>query len=365
MPLNTSYQKPWIRIAKRNKINPKKTYFLRIGAIFLALLIGGLLILGLEENPFRVYLDILKGSLGNEISRLATLKVALPLLGVALALSLSFKMKFWNIGAEGQITMGAIFATYLALFHFKEISSFWLLSLMFLAALVGGGLWGAIPAFFKAKWNTNETLFTLMLNYIALGITTYLYTGPWKDPKGTFPKIAMFDQSARLPDIYFSLIFILLLTLVIFFYLNYSKQGYEIAVVGESPRTATYAGMKVSKIIIRTMFISGAISGIVGFLIISGQSYTLTQNTAGGYGFTAIAVAWLSRLNPFSMVIISLFLSILAKGANTIQTIYQIPSSVADILIGLILFFMLSFEFFIRYRLVFYSKDSYLKKEEK
>lgn len=348
---------PLIRIAKRADISKLHAWFIRIAAILLALASGGLLILALGHNPFAVYRDMISGAISTKTATIATAKIAIPLLGAALSLAPAFKMKFWNIGTEGQILAGAIAASYFALFHYQNFSRPVLLFIMFCASIVAGGLWGLIPAIFKAKWGTNETLFTLMLNYIILKIVTYLRTGPWKNPSSSgFPKIAMFDASARLPNVFgvnIGWIIVLGIVAFMYIYMRYSKQGYEIAVVGESEHTARYVGMSVGKIIVRTILLSGAIAGMVGFLIVSGSSYTLTDNTAGGYGFTAITVAWLSKLNPFAMIIISVFLAVLKKGSNTIQTNFKIPASASDVLTGIILFFMLGCEFFINYRLIF------------
>ena len=351
---------PFARIVKRAEISRKKSWGIRIAAVMLALCAGGLLIFALGHNPFAVYGDMVSGSLSTKTALLATAKIAIPLLGASLAIAPAFKMRFWNIGAEGQIMAGAIAATYFALFQYDHLSRPVLLFVMFLAALLAGGLWGLIPAVFKAKWGTNETLFTLMLNYIAIGVVKYLRMGPWRSPTSAgFPKIAMFDASARLPNIFglnIGWIIVLALVAAMFIYMKYTQHGYEISVVGESERTARYIGMNVPKIIMRTVFMSGAIAGVVGFLIVSGSSYTLSDSTSGGYGFTAITVAWLAKLNPFPMVIITVFLAVLAKGANTIQTNFKIPASAAEVLTGIILFFMLGCEFFINYRVIFRSK---------
>lgn len=353
-------KEPFVRLSKRDDLPTWKKWVIRISAILLALAVGSLFIIILGHNPLEVYRDIVTGSLGSRTGRNSTLRLAIPLLGTALAIAPAFKMKFWNIGAEGQIMMGAIAATYFALFWYDKLPHVLLLLVMFLAAAIAGGIWGLIPAYFKAKWNTNETLFTLMLNYIALGIERFLQQGPWIDPKGTgFPIIAMFDRSARLPKlggVHIGWIVVLGLTLFMFIYLNWSKQGYEIAVVGESQRTARYAGMNVGKIIMRTMFLSGAIAGIVGMLVVSGADYTLSTGTTGGVGFTAITVAWLAQLNPFGMLLMALFLAVLGKGSNTIQTNFQIPASASKVLTGMILFFMLACEFFINYKLIFRNK---------
>ncbi len=361
MSVSKNHEKkvPFIRIAKRAEISKGKAWIIRLAAILLSLITGGLLILVLGHNPFNVYRDMVLGSLSTKTALIATAKIAIPLLGAAISIAPAFKMKFWNIGTEGQILAGAIAASYFALFQYENMPRPVLLLVMFLAAVIVGGLWALIPAIFKALWGTNETLFTLMMNYIVLNIVTYLRTGPWKNPSSSgFPKIAMFDASARLPNLFgvnIGWVIVLVLTVFMFIYMRHSQHGYEIAVVGESEHTAKYVGMHVPFIIMRTIFISGAIAGMVGFLIVSGSSYTLTDNTAGGYGFTAITVAWLAKLNPFVMIAISIFLAVLKKGSNTIQTNFKIPASASDVLTGIILFFMLGCEFFINYRLIFRS----------
>ena len=355
--IKSSQHEPLVRMVKRDDLSRGKKWAIRLTAIVLALLVGSIFVAVLGHNPWEVYRDIIDGSLGGPSARRVTVRVAIPLLGTALAIAPAFKMKFWNIGAEGQIMAGGIAATFFALHWYGTLPKPALLLVMALAGCIAGGIWGLIPAFFKAKWGTNETLFTLMLNYIALGLEAYLQNGPWKDPKGTgFPIIAMFDQNARLPKVFgvhIGWIIVLVLTVGMFIYMRYSKQGYEIAVVGESERTARYAGMNVAKVIMRTMFLSGAIAGLMGFLVVSGADYTLNANTSGGVGFTAIIVAWLAHLNPFAMILIAALLAVLNKGANAIQTSFGIPSSAADVLSAIILFFMLGCEFFINYRLIF------------
>jgi ABC-type uncharacterized transport system permease subunit len=353
---------PFVRMAKRAAMPRGRAWAIRLAAILCALLLGGVIILALGHNPATVYRDMVAGSVMTKTARIATMKILIPLLGAALAITPAFKMRFWNIGAEGQITSGAICATYFALFWAGQMPRPLLLLTMCLAACVGGGITGLIPGFFKAKWGTNETLFTLMLNYIALGVVKYLRTGPWRKPSSSgYPQIAMFDMDARLPNVFgvnIGWIIVLVLAVLLYVYMKYTKHGYEITVVGESERTARYAGMNVARITVRTMFLSGAIAGLVGFLIVSGASYTLTDTTSGGYGFTAITVAWLAMLNPFAMILIAAFLAILTKGSNTIQTNFGIPAYVSDVLIGLLLFFMLSCEFFIQYRLIFRNKKN-------
>ena len=361
MSVHTEHREPLIRLAKRDDIPHARAWAIRAAAILLALVTGGLIIAVLGHNPIQVYASMVEGSLGKSRVLRETVKKAIPLLGAAVAIAPAFKMKFWNIGAEGQILAGGIAASYFALFWADSLPRPVLLVVMAAAGVLAGGLWGLIPAVFKARWGTNETLFTLMLNYIVLGFVKYLQAGPWGPDLNAngYPKIPMFDAAALLPKalgVHIGWIIVLAVTALMFGYLKYSKQGYEIAVVGESVRTAQYAGMNVSHIIRRTMFLSGGIAGLVGFLQVSGASGTLTENTAGGIGFTAIAVAWLAKLNPFVMIAIAALLAILEKGADTIQTLYTIPASAADMLTGIVLLFMLGCEFFISYRLIVRGK---------
>lgn len=346
---------PFIRIVK-NDISDKKAALLSVYAVIFAIIMGGIFILCLGINPFNAYASILKGALATKMAIQATVKIAIPLLISALGITLAFKMKFWNIGAEGQIIAGGIFATYFALFH-HNLPHFVLILVMLIAGMIGGGLWALIPAYFKCKFDTNETLFTLMLNYIALYFIKFFVEGPWRDPESSgFPKIAMFEQNARLDKVlgvHAGWIIALVLVVFIFIYLKYTKQGYEISVVGESQNTARYAGMNVKKIVLRTMFLSGAICGIAGMAQVSGAAFTLSDGVAGGVGFDAIIVAWLARLNPFVCVVVTLLLSILEKGCSVMQSTFGLSTAVSDILQGIILFCILGFDFFAQYKPVF------------
>ena len=348
---------PLIRLAKRDGMDPKKVWAIRLGSILVALLLGSLAILITGNNPFTAYGTMIVGALGKKTAIRQTVKIAVPLLGCALAIAPCFRMRFWNIGAEGQITAGAIAATYFALNFAGKLPSVLLLIVMALAAALAGGIWGLIPAFFKAKWNTNETLFTLMMNYIIIGIVSYLQGGPWEGRPGS-QIIPQFDASACLPKVFgvhCGWIIVLVLVVLIHVYMRHTKHGYEIAVIGDSVNTARYAGMNVGRIMMRTMLLSGAISGIVGFIFVSGANGTLYNGVADGVGFTSITVAWLSQLNAFAMIAISMVLAILSKGAETLQTQLSVPASISDIITGLLLFCMLGCEFFINYRLIFRS----------
>lgn len=350
---------PLIRVVKKAELGGRETFILRLEAILLALVAGGLFILIIGHNPFVIYKTIIEGALRSKMAIQATVKIAIPLLIASLGVTLAFKMKFWNIGAEGQIIAGGICASYFALFH-SDWNHWVLIAVMFLAGAVGGGLWGLIPAWFKTRYDTNETLFTLMLNYIALNIIVFLREGMWRDPGSQgYAKIARFDKNAALDKvlgIQFGWIIALILVAVVFVYLNYSKQGYEIGVVGESQETARYAGMNVKRIVLRTMFLSGAVCGIGGMVQATGSDVTLTTAVAGGVGFTAIIVAWLSQLNPVVILIVTTLFSILEKGSNVVQSSFGLSADCADVLQGIILFFILGCELFIRYKLVFRGK---------
>lgn len=350
------HKEPVLRIAKRDGLPHWKGWLIRVAAVVLALILSGAFIYAITRlNPVQVYEAMFEGAFGSSRRSWVTIRDAMMLLCIGIGLAPAFKMKFWNIGAEGQIIMGAIFATYFGVFH-GDWPKAVLLPVMFLAGIVGGGLWGAIPAFFKTRFGTNETLLTLMLNYIALYLIMFLREGPWRDPSNmAFPQIATIGENARLGEVFgvhAGWIVALVLVVLVFVYMKYTKHGYEISVVGESQNTARYAGMNVSKIVLRTMFISGAICGLAGMVQVSGNTYNLSDGIAGGVGFTAIIVAWLARLNPFVIVVITALFSILEKGSSVMQSAFGLSSAVSDILQGIILFVVLAVDFFTRYALV-------------
>ncbi len=347
-----------IHIGKRGHISRRQMVIYRVLAILLALFTGGLFILAMGYNPFAVYGTMISGSLGSQMVIRETVKQAVPLLISALGITLAFRMHFWNIGAEGQICFGATCATYFAL-NYSYLPQWLLLTIMFLAAAIGGGLFGMIPAYFKARFDTNETLFTLMLNYVALYLIQYLRDGPWKSPEAMgFNFIATFEKSAQLPKVlgvHIGWIFALVLVALVYVYLNYTKHGYEISVVGGNSRTARYAGMNNKVIIMRTMFLSAAICGVAGMIQVAGPDRTLTDSVAGGVGFTAIIIAYLGQLNPLAILLVTTLFSILEKGSGTVQSTYNISTAAADVLQGILLFFVLGSEFFFKYKIMWRS----------
>ena len=348
-------KEPLIRISKRTELSNNKIFMLRIFSVLLAIVAGGIFIALIGHNPFSVYKTIVSGAFRSSLNFQGMVKIMIPLLITSLGVTLAFKMQFWNIGGEGQIIMGAIFASYFALYHLY-LPHWLLIIIMFIAGIIGGGLWGLIPTVFKCKFGTNETLFTLMLNYIALYVITFLRDGPWKDPASSgFPKIARFTANAQLDKvlgIQMGWIIALILVVLVFVYLKYTKKGYEISVVGESKATATYAGINVNKVTLFTMFLSGAICGLAGVIQATGSDMTLADSVAGGVGFTAIIVSWLAQLNAFGIMIVSFLFSVLEKGSSVMQSTYGISTYSADVLQGIILFFVLGCEFFVRYKFV-------------
>ncbi len=360
-------KEPLIRMTKRGSVSTRDKIIVYIASFVLALLVGALLLIAIGKNPFLAYRDMVIGSFGTSIAFSETIRLAIPLLIAGVAVGFAFKMKFWNIGGEGQILAGAIFSSYVVIHTIQNDNYMGYIPLhllMAVLAIAGGALFGFLPAYFKTKWGTNETLFTLMLNYIAIQYVIYLQSlRTWQHPKNPYPKILDFAtftngkvELPRLFGVHIGWIFALVIAIVAYFYLKKTKHGYEISVVGDSLNTARYAGMNTRWIQIRTLLISGAICGFAGYLQVAGANHTLTETSAGGVGFTAITVAWLSKLNPFIMIPISVFIAMLQKGSLYIQSTMRIPASAADLLTGLILFFMLGSEFFIQYRLVFRGK---------
>ncbi len=353
-----------IRIAARSEVSKNRNIFTRIAAVIMALMLSALFIVFLGHDPIKVYISMLEGSFGSVYRFKETIISTIPLTITSLGILMAFKMKFWNIGAEGQMIMGAFVASYFAL-SYPDMNRLALLTVMLIAGAIGGGLWALIPAYFKAKYGTNEVLFTLMMNYVALKWITYLQYGPWKDKNALgFPKIPNFTSNAVLPEflgVHIGWIIALVLTAVIYIFIHYTKKGYEINVIGESENTGAYAGMNVRSIILEAMFIGGALAGIAGMIQASAVSGTLSVEVTGGVGYTAIIVTWLSGLSAPLIVVVSFLFAILIQGGSYIQTAFQIPQSAAQILQGMILLFVLGSEFFVKYQIIF--KNNRIKKE--
>ena len=364
-------REPLIHLSKRPGISLYKAWGIRLIAILLGLAVCGLvafaLIEKIQEKPERIwdfYNAFIKGSFSTPRKLWKFLRSTAVLLGIALALTPAFRMRFWNTGAEGQTLVGVLGAIAVDFYLGGKIPEPVLLILMLLAALLSGAVWGVIPALCKAKWNTNETLFTLMMNYVATFLVSYFLVvwvpnGSSSLPKMKFGKLpALFGN-----DYLFIILLILALTAVLYIYLNYSKHGYEINVVGESVRTARYVGISVSKVIIRTMILSGVLCGLTGFLIAAGLDQTVTTNSVGGQGFTAIMVSWLGKFNPLFMILTSALIQFLNQGAAQISQDLNVSGAFPDVIVGIMLFFIIGSEFFINYQVHFRGRHAKVKKE--
>ncbi len=351
-----------IHISKRPSLSIWKMIAFYAIAIVTAVVISSLFVALTGTDIVQFYQYIFEGSFRSSLSVQGLIRNILPLLITSLGVAVAFKMKFWNIGAEGQLIMGAVGASFVA-FTFPNLPHGILILLMALAGLLFGGVWGLIVAFFNCKFGTNETLLTLMLNYVALYIVQWLRDGPWRDPafKG-FQKISTLPENAWLDQVLgvdVTWVVSLGLVVLLFIYFKYTKQGYEISVVGDSKGTAHYAGMNVNRVVMRTVFISAAICGLAGMLHVSGDatSHQLTMSVANGVGFTAIIVAWLAKLNPFGIMAVSFFFGLLEKGSGTIESNLHLSAAFTDVYQGIILFVILGFDFFIRYRVSLRRKN--------
>lgn len=356
-------REPLIRISKRASIKRTRAWSIRGVALIAALLISGLVIFAIVKlNPVKVYISMLQGAFGTTRRSWITIRDAMMLLCVGIGLAPAFKMRFWNIGAEGQILVGGIATAACMIYFGNSVPAPLLFLMMAGASIVAGGIWGFLPAVFKSRWGTNETLFTLMMNYIALQLTAYCVS-LWENPAGS-NSVGMINQQTRagwFPELFgqsygLNVLIVMALTIAMYVYMKYSKHGYEIAVVGSSENTARYAGINVRKVYLRTMAISGAVCGIAGFVTVSGASHTISTSTAGGRGFTAIIVAWMAKFNTLTMILISFLLVFLEKGAVEIASAYNLNDYASSIITGIILFFILGSEFFINYEVRFRKK---------
>ncbi len=358
--MHNKVREPLFHIVKRDTLPWYQAWGIRAIAIVLALLLCALITtLCTHLNPLKVFGTMFSGAFGSPRKIWILGQNLAILLCISLAVTPAFKMRFWNIGAEGQVLAGGLAAAACMICLGGKLPNGLLIVLIVIAGIAAGAVWAVIPAIFKAKWNTNETLFTLMMNYVATQLVAYFII-VWESPKGS-GKVGIINQSTEagwLPQIggykyLLTILVVAVLTVLVYIYLNYSKHGYEISVVGESERTARYVGIKVGKVIVRTMLLSGALCGIAGVLLVSGTDHTITTTIAGGQGFTAVMVSWLAKFNPISMILTSFLLVFLDRGAGEISTAFGLNQSFADILSGIIIFFIIGCEFFITYRLSF------------
>lgn len=351
---NTHVREPLFHVVKRDAMPMKNAVMVRALAVLAALVFCGIICFVLiGANPIKLYSTMVEGVFGSSRRIWKFVKDLAVLLGFALAVTPAFKMKFWNIGAEGQVLVSCL-ASVACMYYLKDsVPNAVMILLMLVASILAGAIWALLPAIAKALWNTNETLFTLMMNYVATYLVAYFLIVWTPDGSSTLGALPY----GHLPKIYNEYILliavIVLLTVAMYVYLKYSKQGYEISVVGESQKTACYIGINVKKVIIRTMIVSGAVCGIVGFLIVGALDHSITTQTAGGLGFTAIIVSWLGKFNPVWMILTSALVVFLDQGAARVSSVFDISNAFTSIVTGIILFFIIGCEFFINYKIIF------------
>ena len=357
-------REPLAYISKRDNVSLTYRIAVRAIAIVLALIACGIVTKVLTgDNPISIYQTIVHGAVGKG-RLLVTIHDIAILLCISLAVTPAFRMRFWNTGAEGQVLIGCL-ATAACMFWLGgKVPNGVLILIMTVSAIVSGMIWGVIPAIFKAQWKTNETLFTLMMNYVAIQLVEYFLK--IADKSGSNVVGPDLLSHGWLPDIFgvkylLNIIIVAVITVLMQIYLKYSKHGYEISVVGESENTARYIGINVKKVIIRTMLVSGAICGLAGLLLVGGSSHSIDSNLVGGRGFTAIMVSWLGKFNPITMILTTLLLVFLGRGADEVTSKFGLNGDFSDILTGIILFFIIGCEFFINYKINFSRR----KKEEK
>ncbi len=359
MAANKKHRDPLIHIAKRDNLSSGKAWLIRLGAISLGFLVIGILSSMLTgATVIEGYQIMFKGVFGRLLEGKTTLlwrflQQTAILLCLALAVTPAFRMRFWNCGAEGQALMGGLAAMVCMIEIGDKVPNGILILIIAIASILAGAIWGLIPALFQAQYKTNETLFTLMMNYVATQIVAYYVyltgsgSGIIKPVKtGNLPVIL--DQKYLL-----NILIVTALMVGLFIYLKYSKHGYEISVVGESQNTARYVGIDVKKVIIRTMAISGALCGIAGMLLVAGTDHSINTNTVGGQGFTAIMISWLGQFNPFIMALMSGLVTFLQTGAAKVADSFFLNSAYADIVSGIVILFLVGCEFFIQYTVKF------------
>jgi len=344
-----------LKLVKRTASTPVQTLLITLVAILLALAVCALFLLLSGFDPLKIYGMMAKSAFGSLYGLEESLVKAIPLMLCGLGVSLAFRMQLWNIGAEGQLYMGALGATWVAL-TYPGLSAWVMIPTMFMASFLAGGLWGLLPAIPRAYLNVNETITTLLLNYVAILWADYLVYGPWRDPDGyNFPLTAAFSPAAMLPTlgssrIHLGLVFALVAAVVVYVAIRYTKWGYQVRVIGESPAAARYAGMNIPRQICLAMFLSGSLAGLAGMSEVAGVAGRLQHGLSPGYGYTAIIVAWLARLHPALLVLVSFLFGGLLVGGYASQLV-GLPAATVNMIQGAILFFVLGAQIFTAYDL--------------
>ncbi|MBN2148257.1 MAG: ABC transporter permease [Anaerolineales bacterium] len=350
-----------IRLEKR-LVEPPRWYPIAVsfGAIIVALILGGVVIALAGGNPFASYAHIARASFGSIGVFSDTLVKAIPLMLVGLACAVAFRMRLWNIGAEGQFYLGVFGASAVVLLPLlPEDTSPWIfIPVMMIVGSLAGALWGFIPGYLKAKYKVNEIITTLMMNYIAVAWNNYFIFAVWSEggfqmskkfPLGAWlPRLT--DYADRIPFLqglttHLGLVFGLVAAVVVWFILYRSRWGYEIRLIGDNPKNATYAGINITRNTILVMMLSGALAGLAGMSEVTGVVHRMQERISPGYGFTGIIIAWLAKLNPFAVIIVSILFGALILAGREIQ-----PSGIPKMIQGIILVCLIASDFLLRYQ---------------
>ena len=354
-----AHREPIFHVVKRDDMPAWKAWIIRVATIVVAMFAVALLSMLVTSKSFgETYKIMFVGVFGRLFEGNFTMlwkylqEIAI-LLALALALTPAFKMKFWNCGAEGQALMGGLASIFCMINFGEKLPYPALLLVIAVSSIIAGAVWGVIPAIFKALFNTNETLFTLMMNYIATQLIAYYVYIVGGGSNVINPVLAGNFPAVGNNDYFVNIVIVTFITIVMFIYLKYSKQGYEISVVGESQNTARYVGINVKKVIIRTMVISGALCGVTGMLLVAGKDHSINVNSVGGQGFTAILMSWLGQFNPFIMVIMTAIVIFLRLGVAKVADTALLNSSFSEIMVGIVILMLVSCEFFVNYAIKF------------
>jgi ABC-type uncharacterized transport system permease subunit len=354
----------WIRVERREALSPWVAIGVSVGAIVAALIVAGIFFQAYGVSPIRAYGDILRGAFGGIHGFTETIRRMIPLLLIGVGLTVAFRALFWNIGAEGQLLVGAVAASGIALF--TGIPGPLLIPAMFLGGFLAGAAWGVVPGILKARLGINDVITTLMLNYVAISIVDWLIHGPWKGPTmrgfaytDEFPAAAILPTLADTRVHWPTLVIGLVAALFFFVLVKRTRAGFEIRVVGENPDAARFSGISSTKVTVLAMIISGGLAGIAGVGEVAGIHHMLLgpSHISLGYGYTAIIVAWLARRNPLAVIPTAFLFGVIMRGGDMIKVTLRLPFQMINVFNGLILFFLIGSELLMRYRIRFVRKE--------
>ncbi len=356
---------PLVHLVKRTETKQLQAWGIRIGAFVLSIFVCAVLSALISENSLGFFFkQFFSGVFGTSQNAWITFHNTAILLIIALAVTPCFKMKFWNIGGEGQVLMGALGCAVAINFMGGKYPDGLTIFVSIIAAIAFGVVWAVIPALFKAKWNTNETLLTLMMNYIATCLVLFFIKSVASTGTGILVFKEGVTQAIAGNSYILKILIVAAVTAFMWVYLRYSKHGYELTVVGESVNTARYIGINTKKVIVRTLVLCGVICGIAGFMLVSATNHSLSSDTVGGRGFTGVLISWLGHFNPIAMTLCSFLVVFITRGASQFSNYARLGASYPSVLVGIFFFFIIATEFFINYKIVFkhsHKKDKVAK----